>query len=106
MTCAATRSISVALIDSAVVRVEAWWGEIVLPDVVAHAMPIHDGELVAGVHAIPTPDTRTVHESFAGVTVGNAISVLRLGPPRKPSADPRVGSLPAPAPVTTQVPWQ
>lgn len=100
------RSISVRLAERAMVRVDAWWGEFVQNDIVAHSALIYEGETAKGTHVIPIPADVPEGGSFAGVAVGPAMSVIEIGRPSRPAGRPPVGSLPSPEPVDTRLPWR
>ncbi|MFF2272209.1 hypothetical protein ACFVTX_08035 [Agromyces sp. NPDC058136] len=102
---AASRVLHLTLDDVAPVMVEGIWGVFVPPEPVGHSMTAFEGELGAGEHEIPIPDEVPFESSFAAVRVGSHVSVIRIG--ATPQAVRRIvpGSLPAPEPVSTRLPW-
>jgi hypothetical protein len=99
------RSIGLRLAHPATVRVDAWWGELVQSDVVAHSVLIHERALGEGSHIIPIPADVPDTGSFAGVAVGAAMSIIEIGTASQPAGRPPAGQLPPPEPVNTRLPW-
>ncbi|MFF2274546.1 hypothetical protein [Agromyces sp. NPDC058126] len=102
---ATSRVIHLKLDDVAPVVVEGIWGTFVPPEPVGHTVTAFEGELGAGEHEIPIPDEVPFESSFATTRVGNRVSVMQIG--ATPQAVRRIvpGSLPAPEPVSTRLPW-
>lgn len=102
---AMARVLHVTLDDAAPVVVEGIWGTFLPPEPVGHTVIAFEGELGAGEHAIPIPDEVPFETSFAAVRVRNRVSVMQIG--ATPQAITRIvpGSLPAPEPVSTRLPW-
>ena len=106
------RTLTLTLDQAEHVRVEALWGtSFTPPEPASTSMPVFDGVLTAGTHAIELPSEVPDVASFAAVTVGPQVRVLTLGPMpqavmrmRPKSADDR--RLPDVAALTTHGPDQ
>lgn len=103
------RVLRIDLSQSAPVRVEALWTEFVAPDLVAHAAVLVDGHLDPATHAIQVPDEVPAAGSFLTVRIGTRVSALPIGQdgaiPASAARALAAGPLPAPEPVTTDLPW-
>lgn len=75
------RTIRVTLPGAARVTVEAlWMTSWQPPEPASTSMPVFDGELAAGSHAIVLPDRVPAEGSFAVVRAGAQVHVLTVGP--------------------------
>jgi len=102
---AESRVLHVTLDDVAPVAVEGIWGTFVPPEPVGHTVTAFEGELGPGEHGIPIPHEVPFESSFVAARVAGRVSVLQIG--ATPQAVRRIapGSLPAPEPVSTRLPW-
>lgn len=100
-----TRTIRLTLDDATQVAVEGIWGTYVPPEPIGHSAVAFGGLLTAGEHVITIPDEVPLENSFAAVRVGDGMSVLQIGVPAPPPPGITAGSLPAPEPVCTRLPW-
>ena len=104
---AATRVFRVTLADAEPVVVEGLWARFVPPEPVAQSAIAFDDELASGVHEIAIPDDVPLQGSYAVVRIGERVSAFQIG--ETPQSIKRIAaaqSLPAPEPVTTQLPWE
>lgn len=104
---AATRVFRVTLADAEPVVVEGLWARFVPPEPVAQSAIAFDDELASGVHEIAIPDDVPLQGSYAVVRIGGRVSAFQIG--ETPQSIKRIAaaqSLPAPEPVTTQLPWE
>lgn len=102
---ATSRVLHVTLEGTTPIVVEGIWGIFVPPEPVGRTVTVFEGELGAGEHKIPIPDEVPIESSFVAVHVGSRVSVTQIG--ETPQAVRRIppGSLPAPEPVSTRLPW-
>jgi hypothetical protein len=78
---AETREIRLSLFAPLEVKVTAYWAtEMVPPDPKSDSVVLHDGQLPAGEHAFPIPDSVALNAAFATVLAGGASWSFRLPP--------------------------
>lgn len=99
------RVIRVSLPARERVVVEGLWGIFVPPEPVGRSLVVLDDELPAGVHEVAIPDEVPAQASYAAVRVGGRVWVSQIGETPASVRSIAPGSLPAPAPVTTRLPW-
>jgi hypothetical protein len=102
---AEARTVRLRLGGGTAVMVEGIWGTYVPPEPIGRSTVVFDGVLPAGEHEIAIPDEVSRENSFLAVRAGDGVSVVRIGVARQPPQGIVPGSLPAPEPVSTRLPW-